>query len=363
VVPGSPTLKVSEEDFVPDSAPAASGLLASPGNDLQAAYEDEDEDFEYGRPLSRDHEPILDIVALEVTPSQTGVSFASSSESSLSPIISKEPINADFPFSISRPPLMFLGEAEASSPTSNLLRIPSPIDNRSRGDSVSSTSTTDSYNPQLSISGTTSGSGGSDTITTPLIGVLHSRSSPKKNEERLAMEAFHQEGLRINDLKNDNTDEVAVGIHERRYHIPHDINISSISSHAQAEALVQKAQQDILQMTLDSDLSPTTASTGRSPLSARLAAYGESLALERRLREQKDAEESRSASVDVQIPETSPSKADKSVPDGRATPKIDILARRDRMERQHSLEHKSGRPRINIKLKDPRRPSTAEGRK
>jgi Ankyrin repeat len=377
VAPGSPTLKVSEEDLVPDSAPPAVGLVASPGNDHQreAAYEDEDEDFEYGRPFPRDHEPILDIVALEATPSQIGVSFASSSESSLSPIISKEspteegPINADFPFSINRPPLTFPGETEVGPPASELLRIPSPIDNRSRGDSVSSTSTTDSYNPQLSMSGTTSGSGGSDTVVTPLLstpGVLHSRSSPKRNEERLAMEGLHEEGLRITDLKNGNTDVThrgGVGFHERRYRIPHDINISSISSHAQAEALVQKAQQDILQMTLDGEPSPATGSTGRSPLSARLAAYGESLALERRLREQKDAEEGRSASMDMQQPVTPPSRADKFVRDGRTTPKIDVLTRRDGVERQHSLEHKTGRSRMNTKLKDPRRPSTAEGRK
>ncbi|KAF8236063.1 hypothetical protein L208DRAFT_1422218 [Tricholoma matsutake] len=368
LVPGKLSLGVSKEDLVPDST--VDGLVALPGN------EDEDEEFEYGSPLPYNQKPILDTVAQEANPSQIGVSFASSSESSLSPIISTESptvegptplINADFPFSINKPPPIFPGAAESVPPGPKLLRIPSPADNRSRGDSVSSTSTTDSFNPQLSLSGTTSGSGGSNTITTPLsttAGVLHSRSSPERNAERLATEGLHEEGLRISDLKNGNTsfaDGVSVSLHERRYHIPPDISISSISSHAQAEALVQKAQQDILQMPLDSDPSPGTGSSGRSPLSARLAAYGESLALERRLREQKDAEEGRSAGIDRQQPETPPSKSDTFVHEGRSIPKFDVLTRRDGVERQHSLEHKFGRPRVDTKSNVPRRPSTAEG--
>jgi hypothetical protein len=68
----------------------------------------------------------------------------------------------------------------------------------------------------------------------------------------------------------------------RRSHIPMDIDIRSISSHAQAEALVQRAQQSILEMEdIPDDNNPL--SSGRLPLSAKLAAYGESLALERRL--------------------------------------------------------------------------------
>ena len=73
-----------------------------------------------------------------------------------------------------------------------------------------------------------------------------------------------------------------------RSRIPTDINIRSISSHVQAEALVQCAQQSILDMEAEEDFEPL--STGLTPLSAKLAAYGESLALERRL---KRAEEER----------------------------------------------------------------------
>ena len=379
-VPSSPALRVSEEDLGPESASAVTGdLVVPPRNDLrrEAAYEDEDEDFEYGKPLPRDHQPLLDIGILEKS-SQIGVSIPTSSEASLSPIISEESptiegsplVDADFPFSINRPPPTLPGESEPDSSSSALLRIPSPVDNRGRGDSISSTSTADSYNPQLSVSGTTSGSGGSDTVTTPVLvttSVVHIHSSPKRNQGHLVMEGLQEGGLSISDIKSGNTN-ATIGIpvrHERRYHVPPDISISSISSHAQAEALVQKAQQDILEMALDSETSSATGSTGRSPLSARLAAYGESLALERRLREQKTAEEDRSASTERQQLDPPLLSGDASILDGRTTPRIDSLARRDGLgvERQHSLEHKMGRPHLNARVKAPRRPSTAEGRK
>jgi hypothetical protein len=361
-MPGSPAFRVSEEDLVLESAASA--------NDIHG--DDDDEESEYGRPLPRE-KPSLDLIALEASESQTGITSASSSDSSLSPIISMDGdtvegppsvINADFPFSINRPPAAFPDDTEPCLSSPELLRVPSLTENRTRGDSVSSISTTDSNKPQLSISGTTSGS---DTVTTPLStpgAVLPILTSPKRNAEALAMERLHEEGLNIDDLngtRTNVTNGVDVKSHGRRYQIPPDISISSISSHAQAEALVQKAQQDILKMALDSGSSPPTGSTGRSPLSARLAAYGESLALERKLRERKDAEEECNSSTDKQRVEASSSKADSFMRDGRITPTFDVQTRRDGVERQHSLEHKSGRPSPNSKLKDPRRPSTAEG--
>jgi hypothetical protein len=72
---------------------------------------------------------------------------------------------------------------------------------------------------------------------------------------------------------------------------PLDIDIRSISSHAQAEALVQRAQHAILEMTdeLNADtVSSPGPSTGRTPLSAKLAAYGESLAIQRMLRQEQE---------------------------------------------------------------------------
>jgi hypothetical protein len=77
--------------------------------------------------------------------------------------------------------------------------------------------------------------------------------------------------------------------------VPTNIDIRSISSYAQAEVLVQRAQQSILNtdnrcgcgVDGDDDLyggGEGGRDGGRSPLSAKLAVYGESLTLERRLR-------------------------------------------------------------------------------
>jgi len=79
-----------------------------------------------------------------------------------------------------------------------------------------------------------------------------------------------------------------------RSRVPTDINIRSISSHVQAEALVQCAQQSIFDMEAEEDFEPL--SSGLTPLSAKLAAYDESLALERRL---KRAEEERNGDPQV----------------------------------------------------------------
>lgn len=255
-------------------------------------------------------------------------------------------------------------------PQEQLLRVPSPGDHRNRGDSVSSTSTTDSQsNPQLSASGTTSGSGGSDTVTTPWMASpgrdsflgLPIQTSPSSNhDDMIAMDDLPEVGLPDQSKNQTTLEPVPIGgLNERRSHIPPDININSISSHAQAEALVQKAQQDIFEMAHGDELASNAASTGRSPLSARLAAYGESLALERKLREQKEAEEGRKASADKARRPT-PTRAEMFMRDGAATPGT-VASIRDGVERQHSLEHKSGRPRLKARMKDPRRPSTAEG--
>ena len=60
---------------------------------------------------------------------------------------------------------------------------------------------------------------------------------------------------------------------------PLPVLIRSVNSHAQAHALVEKAQQDILDL---ASLPPESASLTPEALSAQLAAYGETLALERR---------------------------------------------------------------------------------
>lgn len=343
----------------------------------QVLGDDDDDDGEddYGRPIYRPESTPADIPATDAKVrgplllSERGLSL-NSSHSSLSPILSNDgatvtsaTVNADFPFSINRPPMLLDDQETPLSQSPELLRVPSPLDNRGRGDSISSTSTTDSRgNPSLSVSGTTSGSGGSMTVTTPLLspgrdsqfGPSADSSPRSKDEEFLdassdleqAQIDRYVDGVRISPTSG-------LGSGERRVRAPLDINISSISSHAQAEALVQRAQQDILEMAHVMEVSPLVDGTaGRTPLSAKLAAYGESLALERRLREQEAA--AREAKTDEMRPRSgTPISTHEGLGSG-------VDQRRERVERQHSLGNKTTTSRS--RTKEPRRPSTAEGR-
>ncbi|KAG6844387.1 hypothetical protein H0H87_007291 [Tephrocybe sp. NHM501043] len=353
----TPEPRVSEENLAPDSAPATMIDFSRPENEDEVA-DDEDEE-EYGQPLHNEDSPVID--SGEINPSlhlrERGGSFASS-QSSLSPIMpdGTTMINDEFPFSINKPPVMEPEDIEQAEPKRNLLRVPSSGDNRTRGDSVSSTSTTDSNNPQLSASGTTSGSG-SETVTTPWL------SSPGRDEFLDVVHSNpgqHDDDAFARNMETPGFKGEIVGFSERRHHTPPGININSISSHAQAEALVQKAQQDILEMA--NDLTPASGSIGRSPLSARLAAYGESLALERKLREKKELEE-RQALENVRSRQAS---GDEPYIRSPATTPTRINIRRissNGVERQRSLEHRPTRTKIKTRGKDPKRPSTAEGRK
>ena len=269
---------------------------------------------------------------------QRGQSFASSSESSLSPILTGDnvadpnmtAINADFPFSINRPPSIATEDHENSSSPRGLLS-PISADTRNRGDSLSSDSTSDSRNPQLSFA---SGSGTSQLVSTLGNGSI-----------------FPQHSDKIMSFVHDEVIEPKGGLNERRAHVPLDIDITSISSHAQAEALVERARREALDWASTPDFSPSSSDTGRSPLSARLAAYGESLALERKLREQKEQRES--TWKGVQSPNT-PS-LDLSPPTS-----IPILKGQDGAERQRSLEDRPDVERVR-RHKDSHRPSTADG--
>ncbi|KAF8893900.1 hypothetical protein BD779DRAFT_1467501 [Infundibulicybe gibba] len=327
--------------------------------------DEEDEVDDYGEPIYRPNLgftqdiSIVDTSPMESLMTDRGLLLTSSSESSLSPILAGDSVNpddntvlkTDFPFSINRPPSNSFDNTEVTNVKQQLLSVPLPTDNRSRGDSVSSTSTTDSrINPQLSASETTtSGSAGSPT-TTPLVSPgsqdIGLPSEPIRNEEVSGAAADQQRTDNyVEDLqptKDSNTSNplaVSGSLNGRRAHPPLDIDISSISSHAQAEALVQLTQQNILSME-DSDgiASESSLGTGRTPLSARLAAYGESLAIERKLREQKQAE------------------FERTLFGGSSTSRTILPG----VERQHSLENRSERTRKS-KPKDPRRPSTAEG--
>jgi len=271
---------------------------------------------------------------------QRGQSFTSSSESSLSPILTGDnvadpnmaAIDADFPFSINRPPSIVAVDHEDFSSPRGLLS-PVSADSRIRGDSLSSDSSTS--NPQLSF---TSGSGTRQLVSTPGNASIFPQDSDK------SMSFIHDEVL-------EPAQEYKGGLNGRRAHVPVDIDITSISSHAEAEALVERARQEALDWASTPDFSPPPSGIGRSPLSARLAAYGESLALERKLREQKEQRES--TWKDVQS---------RNAPSLVLSPltSAPILKGPDGVERQLSLEDKPSVERVR-RHRDFRRPSTADG--
>ncbi|KAM6502171.1 hypothetical protein JOM56_002148 [Amanita muscaria] len=113
-----------------------------------------------------------------------------------------------------------------------------------------------------------------------------------------------------------------------------EIDIRSISSHAQAEALVQQTQKEILELG-EQDIILSDGTSGSIPFSARLAAYGESLALERKLREEMENQKAGHYYANGQ---RSPSMS--SVHDGH-TRLIPTRAYTDTVVRQHSLDEKS----------------------
>ena len=173
------------------------------------------------------------------------------SNSELHPTQDHSLAGSQLPFSINVPP-----------PSEDAL-----AESRLRGDSVSSASTTATAStyPQSSSS---DAAWSIDTPSTP-----HLPGSPRIRPALGEYEADVEEMREIHQRP-------------RRLHLPLDIDLSTISSHAQAEELVQRTQQSILNMEqyLEQHVKKDSE-TGRTPLSAKLAAYGESLAIERRLKE------------------------------------------------------------------------------
>lgn len=318
----------------PGSAGSMSGQKQGDGNDEGDAFieeKDEDDEEEYGKPIEATETPSLLI----------GVGKpGSSSRTSLSPIISndhtagegEDALGADFPFSINRPPPMpterDVDEPGAPPPIPLPSRtISNGTDTRHRGDSLSSGDTTDSQEqtssrastmmvatplmssevvpPQDKKEGLASGVeevDGEDedqrskcVVISPATDASH--SSPPLPQSRLRrppplplQPPSHQTHTHS---KSASSLAPPSGIHSstgsmsgRRIHTPFDIDIGSISTHAQAEALVEKARKEVMELAnLEEQDLVLADSDGRTPLSARLAAYGESLALERRFRE------------------------------------------------------------------------------
>ena len=278
---------IAEVISVPDPATATVGDLHD------SAIDGDDE--EYGEVIQRPDEIHLQGLLIESRP--RGLSLGSSN-SSLSPIVSPDigdsntvSSGTEFPFSISRPP-------PADILDEHLLTVPYPSsplgairdENRHRGDSISSLSTDasgGSRHPEMSWSHSTVG-------TTSTI-EIESTSTPPTSQLTLSRPAIAspgsvpRDGLVMPSTSPPDRKEASfidlppISRAIQRAHTPVSIDIQSISSHAQAEALVQRAQESILAMSAQSD--EDANSSGRSPLSARLAAYGESLALERKFKE------------------------------------------------------------------------------
>ncbi|OCH86374.1 hypothetical protein OBBRIDRAFT_761438 [Obba rivulosa] len=226
---------------------------------------------------------------LSMVSSRSSSSALPSPSSPVSPDAVIPTVAFDCPFSINRPPTV---DPESEPAPSNLLGIHGV--ERPRGDSVSSISTTASANPASS-------SGASGYITTPAL--THSYLPPAliSSPESHLPELSFPDSLEVDPVPQKAPIlEIGAFPAHRVHRVPLDIDIHSISSHAQAEALVQRAQRSILEMhdeenqTVDVECR-SGLGAGRTPLSAKLAAYGETLEIERKFKE----EERRMRSLDL----------------------------------------------------------------
>lgn len=126
----------------------------------------------------------------------------------------------------------------------------------------------------------------------------------------------------------------------KRSQAPPGIDIRSISTHAQAEALVARAQRRVLDQSDDLDEQEIktlglNVGDGHTPLSARLAAYGESLVIEKKFKEE---EEKKRRSLLVNSVSASTLAADRV-----SEPSDGDTARPSRLELQMSLQERRRR--------------------
>lgn len=279
--------------------------------------EEEDEDEEYGQ-------PVIPHVGMNSS------SGSSSSDDFVSPDQQDEhdPDSGmfDCPFSINHPVQDDVDastvETSTSPRSSNLLGIDG-IDSRMRGDSLSSMSTNPSayvVTPALSHTN----------LPTPYIYSPPAFGAELPEDSEAGMLPFKRPAVHVeqddDSSQEDERDSEPQSLQpspalssapssattrSSRTSRPGDIDIRSISSHAQAEALVQQAQQRIFDLisnpsteevteassSLTSSLTSTILKSngvndGRTPLSARLAAYGESLKIEQKFKEEEEKQKS-----------------------------------------------------------------------
>ncbi|KAJ3562419.1 hypothetical protein NP233_g9587 [Leucocoprinus birnbaumii] len=320
----------------PGSAGSMTGSKQGDDEGDAPIEEEQEEEEEYGMPIEGTESSLL-----------IGAAKAPSSDGSLSPIITNEQaageaqdvLTADFPFSINRPPPIPVdGDVDEGTVPSTPISTRTSVtvaDNRNRGDSLSSTDTTDTADSQEYSQ--TSSMASTMMVATPLMSsdvpppsakiqepalpeaeIVDTGEEAQRSQYAVIPQATHIDSSsplplsppsqaqrprrppplpldsRLTHMSSHSMSSLAPpsthssrSISGRRTHTPFGIDISSISTHAQAEALVEKTRQQVMELaSLDEqELESGSASDGRTPLSARLAAYGESLALERRFRE------------------------------------------------------------------------------
>ncbi|KAL7281108.1 hypothetical protein ACG7TL_004415 [Trametes sanguinea] len=317
----------------------------------------------------------------------------------------------DCPFSINRPPPQPLptDAARSSSQSSDVQAAPSAVDqqarqgahgdlltthhvdNRGRGDSIGSMSTSTDASasaPQtpLPLPGATSSIGLGLQIRSPeMLPIdlppsvdLHTPDGFTDPADAEARKDRNRADLSVSaPSDSDNSayaQSLARATSPRLRAPPLDIDIRAISSHAQAEALVQRAQKSILEMEdvdielpgLDLGLLSSASSgglgvglgsgaNGRTPLSAKLAAYGETLAIERRFKEQ-EQERERQQDVDEQTPFGSP-----TTPSGRSADDRLRSRHSEKALRKFSLEERRPSDPRPARRTRTRRPHTADG--
>ena len=292
----------------------------------------------------------------------------------------------DCPFSINRPPPEPLPlDATVSPPLlqsqSSLLGIHG-VDNRARGDSFGSMSTstdaslpvTPGPGPALALDIQSPWAGSLDLPLeddfTEVGRRIRTDSSASRTNYLLERERQHSSRART------------MSPPRSRAH-PLDIDIRAISSHAQAEALVQRAQKDILDLqNVDIELpglvvgstgssvlgslgNVATLPSGRTPLSAKLAAYGESLAIERRFKEREERERASVRDLDGlgPMPRSPTRPGSGETPLGSPTTPREKLRTRasEGGFRKFSLDERPSKGAQAPRRSKPKRPHTSDG--
>lgn len=204
-----------------------------------------------------------------------------STESRASDLDSQDTVSHlfDCPFSIHYPP------PEEDDGLSTLRSRRASLDSRMRGNSMSSMITDSSGYP-------------SSSIPTPAL-QQSNLPTPYVVSPSVVQTELPSPGESLLDRKDGAIVSVTPASPAKRVRNVLDIDIRAISSHAQAEALVQRSQQRILaggESSDDEDVRSLgiTLSEGHTPLSAKLAALGESLAIERKFKEEEEKRRRRS---------------------------------------------------------------------